>query len=258
MYHEPPCPIPVCPSPVEPFYIEAVVVSDGYSDFLRHTLPHTKFLFDKIVVVTSHEDKKTQRICEWNHVEVVTTDLLETRKGKFCKGKGINVGLDALTKKNWVAHLDGDILLPPQTRIILEKADLDKNFIYGFDRFNVRGVKALDEFLDAPRLQQECNTYIHLNGFPLGTRVMHDFAGGYVPLGFGQIWSPSVSGVYEYPDEHTDAGRGDTVFSQIWPRSKRGFIPEIVAYHLESTDAKNAANWNGRTTAPFSHSVESE
>lgn len=254
MYHDP-CPDPpVCPPPSnEPFYMEAVIVCSQYSDFLRHTLPHNKFLFDKIVVVTDHEDKKTRRICEWNHVECVATDEMETRKGVFKKGKGINAGLDKLSKKNWVVHMDGDILLPPQTRILLEQADLDKSMIYGCDRFNVRGVQKLDEFLDNPRLQQECNTYIHMNSFPVGTRVMHDFAGGYVPLGFLQLWSPKVSGVYKYPDEHTNAGRGDTLFSQNWPRSKRSFIPEIVAYHLESIDASNASNWSGRTTAPFTY-----
>jgi hypothetical protein len=85
----------------------------------------------------------------------------------------------------------------------------------------------------------------------MGTRVMHRHAGGYVPIGFFQMWNPRVSGIDRYPDEHTNAGRGDTVFAQKWPRSRRGFLPEIVGYHLESTDAANAANWNGRTTAAF-------
>lgn len=254
MYHEPPCDHPPCPPPTpEPYSIEAVVVCSNYSDFLRHTLPHNKFLFDKIVVVTEHEDKMTQRICEWNHVECICTDEMESRKKIFRKGKGINAGLDALSKKNWVVHMDADIFLPPQTRILLERADLDKSMLYGIDRFNVRGVQKLDTFLDNPRLQQECNTYIHMDAFPIGTRVMHDFAGGYVPLGFFQLWCPKVSNVVSYPEEHTDAGRGDTLFSQKWPRAKRGFIPEVIGYHLESEDAANAINWSGRMSAPFNH-----
>jgi hypothetical protein len=75
------------------FCMEAVIVSDNYSDFLAHTLPHTKFLFNKIVVVTSYEDKQTQRVCEYHHVMCIKTDELMSRKGEFHKGKGINAGL---------------------------------------------------------------------------------------------------------------------------------------------------------------------
>jgi hypothetical protein len=51
--------------------------------------------------------------------------------------------------------------------------------IYGSDRFIVKGYKQWDEFLELPKLQQECNAYVHLNNsFPLGTRIMQDYAGG--------------------------------------------------------------------------------
>lgn len=248
-----PCPPP---APYEGFKMEAVIVCDRYHDFLRNTLPSNKFLFDRIVVVTSPEDKETQKLCEFYHVECVRTDSLRSRWGEFCKGKAINEGLDRLTKKDWVVHMDADIFLPPQTRLLLEQAKLDKSMIYGIDRFLVKGATAWQEFLEMPKLQHECNAYIHMNAFPIGTRVMHDFAGGYVPIGFFQLFNPCVSGVTTYPDEHTTAGRGDTVFAQKWPRAKRGFIPEIVGYHLESPNAKMAENWNGRVTAPFSASNE--
>lgn len=234
-----------------PFSVEAVVVCDKYSDFLVQTLPHNKFLFDRIVVVTSWEDKATQRVCEFHHVQCIRTDELQSRKGEFHKGKGINAGLEALPLKSWAVHLDADIYLPPQTRLLLQAADLDPQFIYGIDRFLVRGFEAWAGFQSVPRLQHEDETYIHLGAFPMGTRVMHRHAGGYVPIGFFQLWNPQVSGIRRYPEEHTNAGRGDTVFAQLWPRNRRAFIPEIVAYHLESSDAANAANWNGRTTAPF-------
>jgi hypothetical protein len=239
----------------QPFCMEAVVVCDKYADFLVHTLPHNKFLFDRIVVVTSFEDKATQRVCEFHHVECIRTDELLSRKGEFHKGKGINAGLEALSLRGWAVHLDADIYLPPQTRLLLQAADLDPAFIYGIDRFNVRGFEAWAEFQGVPRLQHECETYIHLGAFPMGTRVMHRHAGGYVPIGFFQLWNPGVSGVRGYVAGHADAGRGDTLFAQQWPRSRRGFIPEIVGYHLESVDASNAANWSGRTTAPFALKV---
>lgn len=245
--HNPPPPANPC------FKMECVIVCDNYSDFLQQTLPHNKFLFDKILVVTSFEDKATQRICEYNHVQCIKTDEMEARKGHFRKGAGINVGLEALDKDGWVVHLDADIYLPPQTRILLNAADLDKRMVYGIDRFIVRGWEAWQEFIERPRLLHEDETWVHLNGFPLGTRVMHKSQGGYVPIGFFQYWNPKASGVFRYPEGHTSAGREDTIFLDPWPRAKRGFIPEIVGYHLESDDAAKASNWNGRTTAPFGY-----
>ena len=237
--------------PEQPFHIEAVIVCDQYSDFLRHTLPLNKHLFDRLVVVTSYEDKATQRVCEYNHVEVLCTDVTESRKKKFCKGKAINEGLRTLTKRDWVVHLDADIFLPPQTKILLERADLDKTMIYGIDRFNIKGYKEYEAFVREPRLQHECDAYIHLNAFPVCTRVMSANGGGYIPIGFTQLWNPKASGIEHYPEGHTDAGREDMLFAKQWPRRKRGFIPEIVGYHLESEDASMSSNWKGRVTSKF-------
>ena len=73
------------------FKIEAVVVCDRYSDFSRCTLRANKHLSrPHPVVVTSPEDRDTQRICEFHHVRVLGTDLLNSRWNKFCKGAGIN------------------------------------------------------------------------------------------------------------------------------------------------------------------------
>lgn len=234
-----------------PFKIECVVVCDKYHDFLVNVLPTNKFLFDKMVVVTSPEDLKTQRVCEFHHVQCIQTDSLRSRWKEFHKGAGINEGLDSLSRDGWVVHLDSDIYLPPQTKIILERANLNPAGVYGVDRFIVKGYEAWDQFRSMPDLQHECDTYVHVKAFPLGTRVTHNFAGGYIPLGFFQMWNPKVSGIYDYPAEHTTAGRGDTLHAERWPRSLRALIPEVVAYHLESNDSRMAVNWNGRTTSEF-------
>lgn len=246
-YTEPPCPPPVH----RPFKLEGVIVCDKYADFLRHSLPSTKHIFDRVVVVTSFEDKETQRVCEYNHVECIKSDVMESRRGHFRKGMGINVGLNALSKEDWVVHLDADIVLPPQTRILLERAHLHKKDLYGIDRFIVKGIRAWQQFNEELPLQHECDAYTHLTAFPVGTRVMSGAGGGYIPIGFFQMWNPKVSGIFTYPEGHTDAGREDMLFAKKWPRSERHLIPEIVGYHLESDDAAMSSNWKGRTTAPF-------
>ena len=248
-HHEPCEPRPTN----ECFYIECVIVCHKYDDFLRCTLPHNKTIFDRVIVVTSPEDIATQKLCEFYHVECVQSERLRTAEGKFCKGAGINDGLARLAKGGWVLHLDADIWLPPQTRRLLERACLDKRMLYGIDRFGVVGYKQWQKFLDAPRLQHECDSYIHVrnSGFPIGTRVMQNHMSGYVPIGFFQLWHPQCSSVMKYPEGHTDAGREDLLFAKQWTRAQRGFIPEIIGYHLESEDAGFGTNWSGRKTKRF-------
>jgi hypothetical protein len=235
-----------------PFKIEAVIICDQYHDFLAHTVPANKFVFDRLVVVTSPEDRKTQRICEYHHVQCIQTDAIRSRWKEFCKGAAINEGLEALSLSCWAVHLDADILLPPQTRGLIEKANLDPTNIYGIDRFNVKGYAAFDEFRSYPQLQHENDSWVHLNAFPVGTRVMKG-GSGYVPIGFFQMWNPEVSGINCYPEGHKDAGREDFLFAQHWPRSHRAMIPEIIGYHLESEDAQMGANWEGRKTKQFTY-----
>ena len=131
-----------------------------------------------------------------------------TRGGATCKGAGINEGL-ALLDHAWVVHLDADVWLPPQTRLLLHNANLDRSMLYGIDRFCVKGYAQWDRFLEKPILQHECDAYVHMNAFPLGTRVTSKDGGGYIPIGFFQMWCPSASGRFTYPEAHSDAGRGD-------------------------------------------------
>jgi len=243
---------PVAADPV--FKIEAVVVCNEFSDFLTRTLPTNKYLFNKIVVVTAPEDLETRRICEFYHVQCLQTDVLRSRWNEFFKGAAINEGLSKLDKDGWVVHMDADIYLPPQTRLILERAKLDPVMIYGIDRFDIKGYPLWDEFLSMPRLQHEDESWIHAQAFPIGHRVMFSHAQGWLPLGFYQMWHPKASGITHYPTAHGTAGRTDTLFSMQWPRPLRGFIPEIIGYHLMGAEPGSmGANWIGRTTPSFAH-----
>lgn len=247
MAYQDPCP----PSPPvnTKFKLECVIVCAHYDDFLRETLPHNKQMFDRIVVVTSPDDKRTQKLCEFHHIECIPTHALGVLEGAFRKGAGINVGLNRLDKDGWVLHLDADIWLPPQTRSLLQKMDLDKSMLYGIDRFIVENFESWRGFVENPKLQQEAGSWVHTNAFRMGTRVMH--GEGYIPIGFFQLWFPSVSGIQTYPAGHTSAAREDGRFALQWPRSKRHMIPDIIGYHLESERCAMGMNWNGRKTKRF-------
>jgi hypothetical protein len=230
--------------------LECVITCVNYADFLAATLPHNRHQFDYMVVVTTPDDYETQRLCEFWHVDCRTTPLFR-QGGPFRKGAGINVGLNALSKRDWVMHLDADVFLPPLARQLLDRAALDPACLYGADRVMVPSYESWQRFLRCPALQQEDSVWVHSHAFPPGVRVASPDFGGYVPIGFFQLWCPSKSGVKSYPDEHTTAGRGDMIFTQKWPRAKRGLVPEFMVYHLESGPAEMGANWNGRKTPPF-------
>lgn len=248
------CEVPEFPAvPCDPtFKCECVIVCVDYSDFLRCTLPHNRQFFEKTVVVTSPEDKETQHLCTFYNVQCIVTNKLKKEFG-FQKGAGINEGLKHLDRDNWVLHLDADMWLPPQTRLLLQQASLDKGMIYGIDRFNVRGFQAWSDFLAHPVLQHDSYAYIHFHnaGFKVGTRIMQSHLGGFLPIGFFQLWNPRVAGIHHYPEKETSAAHGDLRMALQWPRSRRGLIPEIIGYHLESEDAIFGANWEGRKTLPF-------
>lgn len=231
--------------------LEAVVVSVNYDDFLAHTLPLNKAMFDRLVVVTTPEDTNTAKLCEYHHVQCIQTDAFNTQGGEFRKGSGINIGLGKLDMDGWVVHLDADIALAPQTRNLLEQTDLDPTMIYGIDRFNIVGYDQWFGHTRKPKLVNEASVYVHPHVYPLATRFMSPDHGGYLPIGFFQLWNPKESGVLTYPACHTNAGRTDMLFSAKWPRARRAMLPEIIAFHLESEKAAQGVNWNGRQTAPF-------
>lgn len=234
--------------------LEAVTVCVNYADFLAETLPLNKPLFDRIVVVTTPEDKATQRVCEYWHVECVQTRAFGIEHGRFQKAAGINVGLRALSQDGWVVHLDADVVLPPLTRRIIENADLDKRQLYGADRHNIVGYKAWRKHVRRPQLQQEAGIYVHADRYRVATRFAPMDRGGYIPIGFFQLWNPRGSGVRTYPDgPKANAGSSDMLFAAQWPRSRRALIPEVIPYHLESERARQGANWSGRKTRPFAH-----
>lgn len=246
--------LPTGKDPYSRMKIEAIITSVNYADFLAHTIMLNRGMFDRVIVVTSPEDKDTPRICDYWRIECHITDAFQSRWGSFCKGTGINEGLAKLDKDAWICHMDADIALPPNTREALERTNLDTSMIYGIDRVECKSYESWQRFIGNPEPNVAGNGFfIHTthSPFQVGTRVAFNHEGGYIPIGFFQLWHAD-SGVLRYLEGHTDAGREDSHFAAQWPRAKRGFIPEITAYHLESESAESTVNWKGRKTKPFS------
>lgn len=233
--------------------IEAVTTCVQYADFLAHTLPLNLIHFDRLIVVTAPWDEKTRKVCDTYGIEYVETNRFMENHGEFRKGHGINEGLKRLDKKAWIVHFDSDIILPTHFRESIARADLDSSMVYGIDRAEFKSYADWQRFMGEPEPPIAGNgVLIHTSntGKHIGTRVQFPNNGGWIPIGFFQMWHAD-SKVLTYPEGHTSAGREDSLFGLQWPRRKRALIPEVIGYHLESEDAAMAVNWNGRKTQRF-------
>lgn len=235
--------------------IECVTVCKSYADFLCWTLPFNKSMFDNMVVVTSTDDTKTQKLCEYHNVKCVKVQCEE----EFSKGELINEGLEHLDGDEWVVHIDSDIYLPPHFRQVVNKCLLDTNSIYGIDRVMCTSFREWIKFLMEPKLQYENNTFIFQPPFPLGVRLAIKAYDYWTPIGFFQCWHQG-SKQLTYPTEHKLYARGDLQFSLMFEKENRRFLPEIYGIHLETlVDGKSmGANWNGRQTPIFGQEMLDE
>lgn len=238
--------------------IECVIVSVDYADFLAWTLPFNKIQFDNIIVVTSVEDVKTQKLCEYWHVRCIKSNAWKEGGGGFNKGKLINVGLEAIEGDDWVVHMDADIYLPPHFRRVFDCMVLDKDSLYTMDRMMCRNFGEWIRFLMQPKVQHENNIFIHDGPFPLGVRLASTNYGGYLPIGFFQCWNQGQQNLL-YPIEHTTAARADLQFTLNFPRDKRNMMAECIAIHLETIGEKGMGNnWSGRKTPIFGQELLDE
>jgi len=235
--------------------IEAVITCVNYGDFLNQTLPFTLNQVDRLVVVTSFDDKVTEQVCRKWSVEYIKTDAYYEKGDAFCKGQGINMGLQLLRQNGWIISMDADIVLPNSARNMLAKSNLHEDYIYGCQRHNVIGwdawAKLKSTWHDTPQFG-----YNYLvstsNEHPCGATLVHKQF-GYVPIGYFQLWHSSYMQKHQlrYPDINGSAEQDDVQWGLRWPRQQRILLPTLRVYHLESENSKMGVNWNGRTTKPF-------
>ena len=113
--------------------IEAVIVCVDCDDFLEITLPLNKKFFDNILVITSPNDTNTQKVCKENGINCIITNKFYENGDVFNKGRAITEAFNSLKYKEWVVHLDADIIIPDKF-LDLNLNKLDKNVLYGGQR----------------------------------------------------------------------------------------------------------------------------
>lgn len=235
-------------------YLECVTVCINYGDFLEEIIPFNQDIFDKWVIVTDPNDRHTRSLCHKYSIQYCMTEE-HTRNGKFNKGRCVARGLEMLDHHDWIIHLDGDMVLPRKTRLLLEAANLQKDCLYGIDRGMIKGWKEWEKFKNSSRQQHHWQYMTQFPKVPMGARyVTH--RDGYVPIGAFQMWHAKHSvqngiQVKAMPYTQGHAAHYDIQFALQWDRAKRYLIPEIIALHLESEDNRHGKNWHGRKTGDF-------
>jgi hypothetical protein len=229
--------------------IEAITICINHSDFLAFTMPLNLIHFDKWIIVTDYQDIKTVKLCKYYGIQCVQTDAAQMHKNIFMKGSALNVGLELLSKKDWIVQVDADCALQPRFRHWIDWMNLDKNFIYGMDRVMF---DSFDEWIDFYTNPSETLEGYHVQYKSLGGRLNRLCTDGYSICGYFQLWN-GQSGRIRYPEAWAGNFGEDVIFSSFWPRNERGFIPEMVVYHLASEKGLGN-NWRGRKTPVFNTS----
>ncbi len=229
--------------------IEAVIVCVDYADFLAETLPHNLPHFDRTLVITSPGDLETQELCRRMSVPFYATSLFHKDGDTFNKARGIDFGLGYLRYNDWVVHLDADVYLPPMTRKWLEWRPLDPESLYGIDRVNCVGYEPWKAFLAEHHTGHDYMCRTRVPPFPLLDRIAIRDYGGYVPIGFFQMWHGGLG--RRYPIAKGNAEHTDVLHAIQWGEHQRHLIPEVIGVHLQSAHSPLGANWGGRTTARF-------
>ncbi len=247
-------------------YLECVTTCVGYADFLCETLRYNLSLLDRLLVVTTSADEATRDLCHQHNLECLLTDDFYRADRDFDKARAVDRGLQLLSHRDFILHLDADIVLPPHTRTTLDAADLDPACLYGCDRVLVRGWERWQRLQASGFLHDFSRSHHHNVCFPgtfdMGARWA-DPHHGWCPAGFLQLFHGSAimrKGIRQRRYSswgHSDAARCDIQFSLLWDRPQRVLIPELVAFHLESDGGTTGANWNGRTTPRFGPLVAS-
>ncbi len=212
-------------------YLEAVIVSIHFGDYLAETLPRNLSMFDHLVVVTCVDDEETQRLCHDEKIDLVVTER-HLEGGGFDKGKAINDGMRKFHFKDWLCHLDADIIVPGAFRRYLPNfvaLNYRPGMIFGCQRLMCESLSAWQQFLITNRTR-------HFR--PDNRRTVKHW-----PVGFFQLWQAEDH--QWYPEGITVARSSDIEFSK---KFRYRCHSEESVIHLSADQWERGRDDLGRTT----------
>ena len=192
--------------------IVGLVTSVDFSDYLAVSMPRWIDGLDGLMVVTSHEDYRTNALCQGYGVRCLKTDDWHRDGAEFNKAAGLERGLQALkleSADDWVLFLDADVVPPPGWRATLNRRQPQVGSVYGASRQDEQGRRIADAEL----------------------------------AGFFQLWHPLDPVVQDRPllGSWRSAAGYDSAFLARWPQDRR-VDTGIVLTHL----GEPGVHWCGR------------
>ena len=246
---------PKNPYDTDALRLEGLCACVGFDDILDYTLSLNHSHFDHFIVVTSHNDWKTEAVGRKHGATVVKTDLFQKNGRNFNKGAALNAGMAYFQYHGWRQHIDADIALPDNyRRVLFNHTHLERDCLYGADRIDVVGAKNIADlrthFADYPqhrlRFMVDPTHDRQLSG-PIGARLVGNLD-GYTPLGYFQLWHSSCQ--KEYPWSLGTAAHDDVMFSRLWPLKQRRLLPSLFCYHICPSAPQWGENWDGNRKQP--------
>jgi len=236
------------PHSAESLRLEAVTACVGFDDLLDVTLGLNHPHLDTMIVVTSHEDRRTQQVAQKHGAICVQTDLFRKNGRRFNKGAALNAGMARWQYHGWRLHLDSDIALPDNfRRVLFNHTHLDENCIYGADRVDVIGLDELRTIRAHGPQHSHCAFIAPGGNRPLSPRYV-DPLRGYVPIGFFQLWHAGSQ--KPYPWSLGSAAHDDVMFAEQWATAHRRHLPTVICYHLCAREPALGENWDGQRRQP--------
>ena len=227
--------------------LEIVIACVGFDDVLDVTLANNISEVDTVIVVTTHDDRRTHGVAQKHGAIVVPTDLFFKNGRHFNKGAALNAGFGHFQYHGWRAVVDADIAFPSNfRRMLFNHTHLEKDSIYGVDRVDLVGKEEIG-MLNNKR-QHIDSYFVHSDHHrPVSHRYV-DHLYGYVPIGFYQMWHAKTQKPYPY--SLGTAAHDDILFATQWPNSHRHLIQTSFVYHLCAQEPSVGENWDGHRKQP--------
>lgn len=199
-------------------HITGLTVCVGYAELLAKSLQMWRDGFDRLVVVTSREDKETITLCDLMQVSHYSTEVFFDNGAKFNKGAAIAEAYAWLQfgflPREWMLFFDADIEPPSRWRELIYSGVANGEIQSG----NLYGAKRVEE-----------------SGKPINDP---DLA-GYFHLAHVQDANMQVEPIVDKHWYH--AGNYDSTFQNRWQKTQRQWIRGLTVIHR----GEPGANWCG-------------
>lgn len=201
--------------------MKAIIPCVEFDDILKITLPLNAWHFSKILIVTSHDDYRTQQYVKSLRdpkIAIFATNAFYRDGAPFNLGAALELGFDALGRSGWICRMDADIILPKN----LSWSGVHPGYLYTPRRHILR----------------EIREHANVDWSILPIREEAGF------WGYCQVFhaSDSVLPLPWYGQDSVHAGGSDGYFSDHWPAHKK-LRPNWNVLRLGPTNK----NWAGRT-----------